>query len=61
MDAEIIKARDMGTSAFFDEIASQGTQLNRVDIRQMVFIYLLSFIIGTIVYLFSRILFYDML
>ena len=33
---EIRRAREIGTSAYLEEIASQGTQVNRVDIPQVV-------------------------
>lgn len=48
-DEEITKAREIGTSAYLDEIASQGTQVNRVNIRQVVIFYFLSFLITAIV------------
>ena len=46
---EIRKAREMGTSAYLDEIATQGMQVKKVDIRQVVIFYLLLFLMTTIV------------
>ena len=48
-DEEIRKAREMGTSAYLDEIATQGTQVKKVDIRQVVIFYLLLFLMTTII------------
>ena len=46
---EIRRAREIGTSAYLDKIASQGTQVKKVDIRQVVIFYLLLFVMTTIV------------
>ena len=46
---EIKRGREIGTSAYLEEIASQGTHVNRVDIHQVVIFHLLLFVMSTIV------------